>query len=110
MSLNMPRSSPFTPMSVDIINKCCLRNRGPPHALVGHHRAVWGLRPEEWAPAHTRLHTRRAYEKIEGCPVHHCLVRDRHAGDQDVDYGIYPTQVYDRRVAREHMSQPLALF
>ena len=29
----------------------------------------------------------------QGCPVHHALAHDRHAGDQDVDYGIYPTQV-----------------
>jgi len=117
VSINMARNTPFSPMAIDIINKNCLRNRGTPHGLMSHPAAVRGLRPDGWGPVHTRMPfcpvRRLADAKLDkpaGCPVHHALAHDRHAGDQDVDYGIYPTQVYDRRVAREHMSQPLALF
>lgn len=115
VSINMPRNTPFSPMAIDIINKGCLRNRGTPPGLAAHPKAVRGLRPDGWGPAHTRglrQHiTSGVYaEKVEGDPVHHRLAHERHHMDQDVDYGIYPTQVYDRRFAREHMSQPLALF
>jgi len=114
VSINMARNTPFSPMSIDIINKCCMRNRGAPRSLAVYPGAMVGLRPEGWHPAHSRS----AYphplvperQDKTGCPVHHRLIHDREIADQDVDYGIYPRQVYDRRVAREHLAQPLALF